>query len=60
MLMSMSSRDEGDSMNRSEERLKWRQERWNKRPRNDPEERNPYGLEDMDNMVRHVSLKDDH
>lgn len=40
--------DEGDSLNRGKERLKWRRERWSKRPRNFEDGRNPYGLEEID------------
>ena len=57
LISQMHSRDDEDSMKRSEERLTWRQKRWNKRPRNDPKEINPYGLEDI---VRHVTFKDEY
>jgi len=38
--------DKQDSNSRSQERLKWRKERWGKRPRWNDREKNPYGLED--------------
>ena len=40
--------DEVDSNCRGKERLKWRRERWSKRPRSLEDDRNPYGLEDID------------